>query len=85
MQGLYTLRLPSGAAISFPKSGDRGREISACADLICILQMMPTIAEDYLGMRWKHFLLSPKRLNRNIDNLASRFHLTRWTRGRSGN
>jgi hypothetical protein len=25
--GLYTLRLPSGAVISFPKSGDRGREI----------------------------------------------------------
>jgi hypothetical protein len=38
--------------------------------LIYILQMMPTIAEDYLGVKWKHFLLSAKNVNRNLDNFG---------------
>jgi hypothetical protein len=30
--------------------------------------MMPTIAEDHLGTKWKHFLLSQKSKNRYTDN-----------------
>jgi hypothetical protein len=65
---LYYLAVTFGRRDEPFKSGDRGPEITGLRGLICILQMTPTIAEDYLGTKWKHFLISPKSKNRYTDN-----------------
>jgi hypothetical protein len=66
--GSLSWGLPLGAAsglsnqvIAAMNSGDR-------PDLIFILQMTPTIMEDYRRIKRNHFLLSPQSNNRNTHN-----------------